>query len=525
MRTKFTSRLWASGLALGIAAGATVPSNAQTTTVATPATVPTAMLIATPVADTSEPALTLEAAIDVALANHGNVSAARQSLAASQSRITAARSGLYPQANVSVGTDIGRSTTVSGTGVSSGSANSSSYTTSTQTNFGLSQNIFDGGRARAQVRQAQSNTVSAGAGIGIARQNLASTVANNFYEQLRQERLVQQRGQQVGLALAQLAQIEAQIEAGTVARVDAQSVRVTLSQARFDLTSARNALTTAQTNLRNALGLQRGPALRLSEGTDVAALSASFAPLSAEETATALASPALVAAPNEEATVAGDTPMPAAPTPAPISLPVLAGLEQYIEQAQRLRPDLLQARAAVQRSEAAVSIAKADQLPQVSVSAGYNLQNLTNSGRGPTAGLSLSLPLFDAGVRKADVKASQAELAAVRLQLGQLDKDVDADVEAAYVNVSGSVERISNAQDLVVSARANLEAATERYRAGVGIVLDVVNAQTQFAQAQTSATTAIYDYQVALANLARATGRFAPESPEAAENAGTNTQR
>ncbi len=514
MRTKSTP-IWL-GIAL-IVGGASVAWSA-------PAPTPTATAAAqTPIAPvTGDGQLTLEQAIQIAFANHGDVTAAQQASASAQQRITSARSNLYPGASVSVGTNLGRSTVITqdgtgtGTGTGTDVTTSTSYTTTTQTNLGLSQTVFDGGRTRAQVRQAQANATGAQAGIGVARQNLAFTVASNFYEQLRQERLVGQRTQQVALAQGQLDQIQAQIEAGTAARVDAQSVNVTLSQARFDLTTARNALATAQTNLRNALGLTRGPAVRLRESSDVAALSASVAPLTADQTANALKppstdTPALDAAPANDTAVDAASPPEATPTPTPVPLrvPDLAPLNDYVAAAQQNRPDLKQSRATVLSGQANVAIAKAEQKPQVGLTAGYNLQNIYNSGRGLTAGLSLSLPLFDAGGRKADVKAAQTDLEASQTRLTQLEKDVAADVEATYINVSGSVERISNAQALVESARANLEAATEKYRAGVGIVLDVVNAQTQFAQAQTSATTAIYDYQIALADLTRATGQFA----------------
>jgi hypothetical protein len=48
---------------------------------------------------------------------------------------------------------------------------------------------------------------------------------------------------------------------------------------------------------------------------------------------------------------------------------------------------------------------------------------------------------------------------------------------------------------------------------GLGIVLDIVNAQTQLFNAQTSATQAVYDYELARANLERAVGRFAWADP------------
>lgn len=177
----------------------------------------------------SDPGLTLDDSIAIALANHGNVGAAQQSFVGAQQRITASRSALYPQANLSTNSQFAAGTSSTSSG-GTGSSFSTGSSISTQTNLSLSQTIFDAGRSRAEVRQSQAAAKGAEAGIGVARSGLAFQVAQAFYEQLREEKLIAQRQEQVGLAQGQLDQIEAQIEAGTAARVDADSVRVTLSR-------------------------------------------------------------------------------------------------------------------------------------------------------------------------------------------------------------------------------------------------------------------------------------------------------
>jgi outer membrane protein TolC len=435
-------------------------------------------------------ALTLEDSIRLALKNHGDIGASQESFVASHERVASARAGLWPQVSGTLGYDYQnqhRSTSSrAGSGVDFSSLNSNTAST-TSTNISISQNIFDGGRTRAQIRSAQAQELNAVGGIGSTRSDLAFQVAQAFYEQLRQEKLVTQRQGQVALAQGQLEQIQAQIAIGTAARVDVQSVQVTLSQARFDLVSARNALAVAEVNFRNALGLGRGPALQLLETTTAAAP---------------------VAPPAGNAS----TPLGAAPITAP-AVPELAPLETYIAEAQKLRPDLLQARAAVQQDEAAETLAKIEKRPQITASTTYNLDPRTPDDRRFDFGAGVTIPIFDGGGRSADVRAAQAELAASRLRLAQLEKDIAADVETSYVDISGQVERISNARDLVNAAQVNLETATEKYRLGLGIVLDIVNAQTQLVNAQTSATQAVYDYEIARANLDRAVGRFAWADP------------
>lgn len=432
-------------------------------------------------------ALTLNDVIGIALKEHGDVGAAEQNYFGAVEGITSARSSLYPQ--VTAGLDYNYqngSRTI--TNNSSGSLNSSGFTS----NLSITQNIFDGGKIHATVQQAKSQVLNAVGAVGTARNNLAYTVATNYYNQLLNEKLVTQQQEEVSLAQQQLDMIQAQVDAGTAARSDVQSVQVNLSQAQFDLVTSQNNLSTAQISLRQSMGLGRGSALKLQEPS----LSQSVVP-----------------APPPTTSKSTFTLPPLPPLPV---VPPLKNLDEYLAQAQQLRPDLLQANANVDKSKSQVTLAKIAQRPQISVSAGYNIEPLETQNRGVTFGAGVSIPLFDGGGRKADERASQDALKASQIQLVQLQKNVAADVEETYVNVSGEEQRIKNAQALVVSARINFQTASEKYQLGLGIVLDVVNAQTQLFSAQTSLTQALYDYQLALANLERAVGRFAWANPDMA---------
>ncbi len=420
--------------------------------------------------------LTLEESITIALNNHGDTGASLQRSLSATQNIRSVRSGLLPQASASVNYVYRKSPGASLAGVLSGG--------STTTGVSVSQNIFDGGKTRTQVRRARAQELGTVGDFGSVRSGLAYQVAQAFYEQLRQEKLVLQRQSQVALAQEQLAQIDAQIEAGTIARADRLSVQVTLSQARFDLVSSQNSLGVAQVDFRNVLGLERGEKLNLSESSR---LDSSVAP------------------PVEtEQTESGEL----------LVIPALKPLEAYIQQAQALRPDLLQARATVLQNEATVQLAKIEKRPQVSLNADYNIDPRSTLDREFQIGAGVNFSLFDGGKRSADLKAAEATLAASQIQLEQTEKDLSADVESCYINLAGQVERINNARILVQQAQTNLATATERYQLGLGIVLDIVNAQNSLMSAQTSATQAEFDYEIARANLDRAVGRFAWANPD-----------
>jgi len=431
--------------------------------------------------------ITLDEAITMALREHGDVGAAEQNYYSAVEGITSARSSLYPQITADF-----NYTYQNGNRQITNNASTSYDSSDFTSGISVTQNIFDGGRIRATVRQAKSSALNAMGAVGTARNNLAYTVATAFYGQLLDEKLVKQRQGEVELAQQQLEMIQAQVEAGTVARSDVQSVQVNLSQAQFDLVTAQNNLKVAQTELRQSMGLGRGPALQLQEP----GLTEAVAP---------------AAAPEEDKSTFTLPPLPPLPEVAP-----LKSLDEYLAQARQLRPDLLQANANVDQSKAQLSLAKIAQRPQVSVSAGYDIDPFHANNRGLTFGAGVSIPIFDGGGRKADERGAEHTLRASEIKLEQLQKDVAADVEETYISVSGETQRIQNARALVESARTNFETASEKYQLGLGIVLDVVNAQTQLFSAQTSLTQALYDYQLAMADLDRAVGRFAWANPGAA---------
>lgn len=456
--------------------------------------------------------LSLDESIRIALHQHGDPRAAAQSFESARQAVTSARANLLPEVNANIGYDFTNGSRGTNTTTFNNSGTRIITTSSTTTGLTVAQNIFDSGRTRQRINQANAQALGAAGSYGNSRNSLAFNVASAFYEQLRQGKLVTQREGQVALAAQQLEAINAQIEAGTVARVDAQTVEVTLSQARFDLATARNDLSTAQINFRGTLGFGLGPALPLQES-----------PLAAETGLPEPVTPAVVPnAADNTATAAPAEAASGAPAPSPAEailsaplpdVPKLNPIETYLAEAQRLRPDLLQSRAALQSGEAAIKLAQIEQKPQLTATANYDIDPRDTGSRGFNFGAGLAIPIFDAGGRRADVRAAQADQEANKARLAQLEKDVASDVQSSYVSISGEVQRIANARVLVQQARVNLSNSTEKYRLGLGTVLDITNAQTQLFNAQTSLTSAVYDYELARADLDRSVGRYAWADP------------
>ena len=65
----------------------------------------------------------------------------------------------------------------------------------------------------------------------------------------------------------------------------------------------------------------------------------------------------------------------------------------------------------------------------------------------------------------------------------------------------------------VEQAEESLRLAEARFRAGTGTQLDVLSAQTALTEARSNEIQALYDYNVAIATLERATGATATVTP------------
>jgi outer membrane protein len=83
---------------------------------------------------------------------------------------------------------------------------------------------------------------------------------------------------------------------------------------------------------------------------------------------------------------------------------------------------------------------------------------------------------------------------------------VALDVWEAYQNLTTATQTIRTSADLLASAEQSERVALGRYKAGVGNILDVLNAQSALANARLQRIQAVLDWYVSRAALARAIG-------------------
>lgn len=187
----------------------------------------------------------------------------------------------------------------------------------------------------------------------------------------------------------------------------------------------------------------------------------------------------------------------------------LAGTARaLVDEAERARPDLRLARAALGSAEAGVRAAEAARRPSITLGVTPSLAGGTS---GPdtavaTAGVTLSVPLFDSGGRTAAVEAARRDADRARADAELSRLQAAQDVWARLQSVEVAQASLASAERLLASASEAADLARGRYRAGLAGITELLNAQATLASAREQAVAARYGLRTAGLQLARAVG-------------------
>ena len=187
-----------------------------------------------------------------------------------------------------------------------------------------------------------------------------------------------------------------------------------------------------------------------------------------------------------------------------------ADLHRIIADALEARPDLAAAQAQVKAARAAVAQAKAAGMPSLSLSAGIGASHsgLSDTSRSDNLGLTLTLPLFTGYASTYRVRAAEEQVAAKEAQRDRIIRQVSLDVWKAYHALVTATHAIQASSDLLQSAAQSRRVAKGRFDAGVGGILDLLNAESALASARQQDVETRQNWLIAKFTLAQAMGRL-----------------
>jgi len=122
------------------------------------------------------------------------------------------------------------------------------------------------------------------------------------------------------------------------------------------------------------------------------------------------------------------------------------------------------------------------------------------------AGAALIFPFFEGGLRKAEVQEAKARERQASLFYDDLKKGIEIEVQTAYLDLVTQKGTLLFLNDQMVFARDNYRAVARQFEFGLSSSLDVLDANTLLVSAERKVASAIYNYQLALLRMEKATG-------------------
>jgi outer membrane protein TolC len=328
--------------------------------------------------------------------------------------------------------------------------------------------LFDFGQREAEVQEAKAKSFVANVTFTEAHEKIIFEVSRDYFALGAARARVRVAEHAAANARRTQDITESRHAQGVATVVDVAQARRETAQTHFDLVRARGAERTAYSALVASLGVApNGP-------IEVADLS--------------------------------DRPLPAAPMPSVLAL---------VEKALVNRPDVVAALGKVRAAEAGLRRARAAYWPTIGVNALLyeNIAGWSTGGPyftvnqpGYATLLSLELLLFDGGGREARIAVAHSEVSAARAALdGARDRAVQ-EVTSAYDQLQTSLAEYQAAVAVDETAATALDAATDAYRSGVGLLTDVISAENGASEAQTERETSRANVFTSAAALAFAVG-------------------
>jgi outer membrane protein TolC len=328
------------------------------------------------------------------------------------------------------------------------------------------------GQIRAAISQADLNALSARFGYETAVNNLASQVRTDYITVLRRLELVKVQRDALTNAEERLRVVLVEVREGKSAPFDRLRAQTEVESAREVVLRAENEVVIAEARLKRTMGVAQSTVLTIPDN------------------------------------------LPESPTADIAESPDEADL---FTQAIAARPETRRAAVDIRAAELGITLARRDSLPTVAVGAGYNYMP-DAAGLGPMTqlgqvNLSVRVPIFDGGLRKAREQQARAGTDAARSDRADAESIVALDLRQALVNVRTARQRIPVAEAAVQQAEESYRLARVRLREGVSILVETTDAQTALTRARTDLVNARFDLRDAETALARALGRLITATP------------
>ncbi|MEO1329619.1 MAG: TolC family outer membrane protein [Pseudomonadota bacterium] len=399
----------------------------------------------------SASAETLSDALAEAVRNSARIEAQRQVVFGQDENVEQARSGLRPS--------ITGQASAGAVHTDNSESPKSSQRRPTSLSLTGTQTLYDGGQTQNAVDSASATVRGAEQTLVQTEQTVLLDAVDAYVSVLAAEENVALASNNVRVIGEALEAAQDRFEVGEVTRTDVAQAEARLAEARATLTQQQGVLNQERVSYQRQIG----------------------------------SAPGRLAA------------LPALP-------PLPASLDDAVAIARRDHPSITAARFNVDSASATVRQARGALLPQISaqgVLQGVSEGTNDTSGQfSASAEVTITVPFYQGGALRSEVFQSQALADQRRAELSQTTREIIESVGIAWQNLITARAQIDSNRSQIRAARIALEGVQEEAKVGARTTLDVLDAEQELLDAQTTLVDSRSQEYIAAYSLLSAIGRL-----------------
>lgn len=382
---------------------------------------------------------TLDQCLQYAKENSISVLQAIHQQETAEQNVIAAKGAFAPSISASTGQNFNYAGMTTGNGHASYSANYG-------INMGMT--LYNGGKLSYNKKQSDILVEARNAGILSTQKEIEISILKAYLQVLSAHENVKIAQSMLDLSQQELDRSQILFEAGKITKADLAQVKAQYSQNSYNLTSGKNNLRSRIMELKQLLELDITTAFNVA-----------IPEISDQEV-----------------------------------LQTLPDMLDIYNQAMLTMPQIKEAQLNIQASEYTLKTAKAGYIPNVSLSAGlsggYNTNGATTLGEqftnslAPSAGISISIPIYDQSKTKTAVAKAKIEHQQTELQYQQAEKQIARYVESLYIDAQSAQSNYLAAADKLTSIQESYNLLSEQFNVGMKNTVELLSGQNDLLAAQ-----------------------------------------
>ncbi len=329
----------------------------------------------------------------------------------------------------------------------------------------LQQPLFTGFKLSSSSDIAKYNSLAARQQYSQDQQDLILNIKNAYWGLFNAEKVKEAINDNYQQVKAHLTDVQNFFKQGLSTKNDVLKVEVQLSEIQLQQIDARNSVKIAVVNLDNIIGLPLSTELMIPQNVNVSE--------------------------NTE-----------------------YDLDQLIDQAMQNRPDLKALNYQVEASKSSIKLAESNWYPQIYLTGDYYYSKPNqrifpseNKFEGTwDVGVGLSVNLWNWGATKDQTTQAEAQYEQSTDGLKTMKDAITLEVTQDFYDMVKAKEKVLVADQTVAQAEENYRVTDDKFKQGMALNSDLLDAETALLQAKTNQIQSLVDYELAAAKIERSTG-------------------